>query len=154
MKRSEKYPETNTFHYYNANPKNRITTDCWLRAVCTGLNEPYNEVLKEMVKVHLETGYEMSSNMAIDKYLASKGWIKHKQPRKPDGKKYTGEEFCKMLQQDAKAVGMSFIANTGGHHMVCIKETGGLHGSHKVHDIWNSTDGCIGNYWTKGYYGK
>lgn len=109
MKRSEKYPETNTFHYYNANPKNRITTDCWLRAVCTGLNEPYNEVLKEMVKVHLETGYEMSSNMAIDKYLASKGWIKHKQLRKPDGKKYTGEEFCKMLQQDAKAVGKSFI---------------------------------------------
>lgn len=47
-------------------------------------------------------------------------------------------------------IGMSFIANIGGHHMVCIKETGGLHGSHKVHDTWNSTDGCIGNYWTKG----
>ena len=54
-----------------------------------------------------------------------------------------------MLQQDAKAVGRSFIANIGGHHMVCIKETCGLDGLHKVHDIWNSTDGCIGNYWTR-----
>ena len=145
MKRTEKYPETSTFHYYNANPKNRITGDCWLRAICTGLNEPYNEVLKELVQIHLETGYELGSSIVIDRYLASKGWIKHKQLRKPDGKKYTGEEFCKMLQQDVKAVGRSFIANIGGHHMICIRETSGLH---KVHDIWDSTGGCIGNYWT------
>ena len=100
--RQEKYPETRTFHYYNANPKNRITGDCWLRAVCTGLNEPYNEVLMEMVQVHLETGYEMSCDKAMEKYLASKGWIKHKQPRKADNTKYTGKEFCKLLADKNK----------------------------------------------------
>ena len=136
--RQEKYPETRTFHYYNANPKNRITGDCWLRAVCTGLNEPYNEVLMEMVQVHLETGYEMSCDKAMGKYLASKGWIKHKQPRKADNTKYTGKEFCKLLADKNKR----YICNIGGHHMVAI-----VNG--KVNDIWDSTGGCIGNYWTK-----
>lgn len=30
MTRQEKYPNTDTFTYYNANPKNRITGDCML----------------------------------------------------------------------------------------------------------------------------
>jgi len=34
------------------------------------------------------------------------------------------------------------IANIGGHHIVAIIEG-------RVWDTWNSTDGCIGNYWTK-----
>ena len=87
MRRQDRYPDTSTFHYYNANPKNRLTGDCWLRAICTGLDEDYNKVLMEMVQVHLQTGYEMSCDKAVEKYLESKGWIKHKQPRKPDGTK-------------------------------------------------------------------
>lgn len=139
MRRQDKYPETATFHYYNANPKNRITGDCWLRAVCTGLNEPYNDVLMEAVQVTIATGYEMSDNKALEKYLASKGWVKHSQPRKPDGKKYTGKEFCEKLAKP----GVRYIANIGGHHMVAIVDR-------KVNDIWDSTYKCIGNYWTKG----
>lgn len=81
-----------------------------------------------------------------DKYLQSKGWIKHKQPRKADNTKYTGKEFCRVLNKDIFAVGQSVVANIGGGHMVCIKENGT---TFKVHDIWDSTDGCIGNYWTK-----
>ena len=34
------------------------------------------------------------------------------------------------------------VANIGGNHTVCIKNG-------KVHDTWDSTDGCIGNYWVK-----
>lgn len=146
MKRTEKYPETTTFHYYNANPKNRITGDCTFRAICTALGQTWEETVVEMAMLSCETGYAVNDTKGVEKYMEKKGWIKHKQPRKPDGKKYTGAEFCKMLQQDAKAVGKSFIVNIGGHHIVCIKETFGLH---KVHDIWDSTGGCIGNYWTK-----
>ena len=145
MKRSLKYPETKTFIYFNANPKNRITGDCWLRAICTGLGEDYNEVLKEMVQVHIETGYELSSDKAIDRYLASKGWVKHSQPRKDDNTKYTGSEFCELV--NLYGTGGNVIANIGGHHMVAIKQ---VNGNYKVHDIWNSTRKCIGNYWTKG----
>ena len=96
------------------------------------------EFLWAMVQVHLETGYEMSCDKAMEKYLASKGWIKHKQPRKADNTKYTGKEFCKLLADKNKR----YICNIGGHHMVAI-----VNG--KVNDIWDSTGGCIGNYWTK-----
>ena len=58
-----------------------------------------------------------------------------KQPRKSDNTKYIGKEFCKMFKGTC-------VANIGGHHIVCIKDG-------KVHDIWDSTDGCIGNYWIK-----
>lgn len=134
--RKQKYPDTDTFKYYNANPKGRITTDCVVRAICTALNEPYKYVLMEMIELSIETGYEYTDKKCIDKYLQLKGWVKMKQPRKSNNTKYTGEEFCKIIKETC-------VANIGGHHIVCIK--GG-----KVYDIWDSTDGCIGNYWVKG----
>lgn len=148
--RKEKYPDTKTFIYYNANPKGKITCDCVARAICTALDEPYETVLKEMFETQIETGYEYTDVKCYDKYLVSKGWIKMKQPRKSNNKKYTGDEFCRLLNNDIQAVGKSIIANIGGNHVVCIKETDGLHGTFRVHDIWDSTGGCIGNYWVKG----
>ena len=148
--RQEKYPETKTFIYYNANPKNRITGDCTFRAVCTGLEQSWEQTVMEMAELSCRTGYAINDNKGIERYLKEKGWIKHSQPRKANNTKYTGKEFCKLLNKDALAVGKKIIANIGGHHIVCIKETDGLHGTFKVHDTWDSTDGCIGNYWTKG----
>lgn len=149
MKRQDKYPDTSTFHYYNANPKNRMTDDCVIRAISTALEIPYNQVVMEMAELQCKTGYDISSNKGIENYLSIKGWVKHSQPRKSDNTKYTGKEFCQMLSQDILSVGQSIVANIGGHHIVCIKEYG-VHGFHKVYDTWDSTDGCIGNYWTKG----
>ena len=150
--RREKYPETTTFHFHNANPKNRVTGDCWLRAICEALGEAYNDVLLEMVQVHVETGYEMSCDKAVDKYLGSKGWVKHKQPRKDDNTKYTGKEFCRWLTaNDPTFKTGSVICNIGGHHMVAIKPVEhGMGKRYKVLDIWDCTDRCVGNYWTKG----
>ena len=34
------------------------------------------------------------------------------------------------------------VINIGGHHMACIIDG-------KVWDTWNSTEGCVGNYWIK-----
>lgn len=133
--RRDKYPSTDTFEYYNANPKGRITCDCVARAVSTALNEPYEQVIREMFKVQIETGYEYTDVKAIAKYMESKGWIKNKQPRKADNTKYTGKEFCKVFKGTC-------LANIGGHHTICIKNG-------KVYDTWDSTDGCIGNYWIK-----
>ena len=148
MKREQKYPETSTFHYYNANPKDKITADCVIRALCTAMQEPYYVVYKELFEFSMKCGYMLNEKQCYDKYLQSKGWVKHKQPRKEDNTKYTGKEFCEELDCNTKAVGVNVIARIGGHHIVCIKEDS-LHGLHKVYDIWDSTDGCIGNYWTK-----
>ena len=134
-RREDKYPNTKTFTFYNANPKGKYTCDCVARAVCTALNEPYETVIREMVEMSIKTGYEYTDTKCIDKYLQSKGWTKMKQPRKANNTKYTGKEFHKVFKGIC-------VANIGGHHIVCIK--GG-----KVYDTWDSTDGCIGNYWVK-----
>ena len=88
--------------------------------------------------MQIKTGYEYTDSKCIEKYLASKGWVKHKQPRKADNTKYTGEEFCKKLANKNER----YICNIGGHHIVAIVDK-------KVNDIWDSTYKCIGNYWTK-----
>lgn len=136
MKRTDRYPDTDTFHYHNANPRNRITTDCVYRAISTGLDIPYNTVVMEMAQMQCDTGYDNGDNKLIGKYITSKGWIEHKQPRKENNTKYTGKEFCKAFKYSR------VIANIGGHHITAIV-------NRKIYDIWDSTDGCIGKYWTK-----
>ena len=146
MKRQDKFPETPTFHYYNANPHNRITSDCVFRAIAHAAEIPYNEVVRGLAEIHCLTGYECTDKLTIDKFLTAHGWTMHKQPRKPDNTKYTGKEFCLRLQAFDETLPEScngrYIANIGGNHIVAI-----VNG--KVNDIWNSTGGCIGNYWTK-----
>lgn len=151
MKRQEKYPETKTFHFYNANPKNRITGDCVTRALCTALEIPYNKCVMEQAEIQCKTGYDNATAQGINYYLIEKGWLKASQPRKSDGTKYTGKEFCEWLNKQSYLKGHNIIANIGGHHTVCIKE---VNGKFKVHDHWDSTDGCVGNYWIKEYVGR
>lgn len=144
MTRQQKYPDTATFHYHNANPKNRYTTDCVIRAISTALEIPYNQVVMEMAEFQCKTGYAMSDSTGIDKYLQSKGWVKHPQPRQWDNTKFTGEFWCRELWQHYRTPKyLRIVANIGGGHTVAII-------GYKVWDTWDSTDGCIGNYWTKG----
>lgn len=128
--------DTATFKYYNANPRNKHTTDCVVRAICAALDQSYEQTVRELTELWLKTGYEMGEAKCYGKYLELKGWVKYKQPRKPDNTKFTGKEFVKIFKGVC-------VANLGGNHTVCIKDG-------KVLDIWDSTDGCIGNYWTKG----
>lgn len=138
MTRQEKYPDTSTFHYFNANPKNRVTDDCVIRAISTALNQDYNKTLMELVELSIKTGYMLNCKECYGKYLEQKGWKKCKQPRRANNTKYTGIEFCKQIADKKR----TYIAHIGGNHIVAI-----LNG--KVNDIWNSTDGCVGNFWTK-----
>ena len=144
MKRTDRYPDTSTFHYFNANPKNRITGDCRIRAIAVACEVPYNKVVMDLARIQCETGYDQCTNQGLDILLKEYGWVKQKQPRKKDNTRYTGKEWCKLLQKDPSVVigGARVVANIGGHHMVAIVDG-------KVWDTWNSTDGCIGNYWIK-----
>lgn len=148
MKRQEKYPDTEYFIWHNQNPHNRFTTDCVIRAISTATKIPYNQVVMEMAEMQCKTGFDMSENTLINRYLKSKGWVKNRQPRKDDGTKYTGKEFCAALWRskfdDVIPIGSdrSIIANIGGHHIVAIINW-------QVWDTWDSTGGCIGNFWTR-----
>lgn len=145
MTREQKYPDTRTFHYFNANPKNRKGSDCVVRAVCTALEQSWEDTVREMTEVGLKHGFLLNDDKTIDKYMEYKGWVKCRQPRKADNTKYTGKEWCRRLQamEIPTCQRMSkIVANLGGHHTVAIMDG-------KVYDIWDSTDGCIGNYWIK-----
>lgn len=151
-KRRKKHPNTSTFFYHNANPKNKITTDCVIRALSTGMQKPYNEVVMELAQMQCETGFDDGDTALIDRYLKKNGWVRCKQPKKEDGKKYTGKEFCLKLQhpiysEELTTLPIDFdwhhvIADIGGHHIVAIVDG-------QVHDIWNSTHKCIGIVWVK-----
>ena len=138
MRREEKYQDTDVFHFYNANPKNRITGDCVTRALCTALEIPYNQCVMEQAEYQCKSGYDNATPQAVNGYLKQYGWVKMSQPRKCDNTKYTGKEFCQYLKRTKGP--RRVIANIGGHHMVAIID-------YKVNDHWDSTKGCIGNYW-------
>jgi hypothetical protein len=89
-----------------------------------------------LVNMSKKSGYSILSKECVKKLLDEKGIPMQKQPRKMDNTKYTGVEFCKKIAQKDKR----YIAHIGGGHMVAIVDK-------KVQDIWNSTGGCIGNYW-------
>ena len=136
MRREDKYKDTDTFHYHNENPKNRITGDCTFRAIAKATGKPWTEVVMEMAEMSVRTGYAINDTKGIEKYMEQIGWVKHRQPRKPNGKKYTGKEFCREFRPHRA------VAHIGGGHDVAIIDG-------KVWDIWDSTGGCIGNYWTE-----
>ena len=133
----EKYPDTKTFRWYNANPKHKHTGDCILRAISVAAEIPWEEAAKLMYEVGVDTGLWLT-NEATTEALKRLGWAKMKQPRKKNGKKYTGVEFCQKIAEPGKR----YVAHIGGHHEVAIVDK-------KVWDIWDSTGGCIGNYWVK-----
>lgn len=151
-KRMQKYPDTDTFHFHNANPKGKITPDCSIRAISTVLRQSWEQTLREMTELSIKTGYFINENKCIDKYMQSKGFTLCKQPRKDDNTKYTGKEFCRTLMhpiysEDLKLTNKAFeinriLANIGGHHIVAIM-------SGQVWDTWNSTSGTIGKVWVK-----
>lgn len=147
MKLEERYPDTETFHLHNANPWNLITCDCVARALSTALELEYNVVVKDLVELQLELGYDTHDCRLYNTYLELKGWVRHKQPRKSNNKKYTGSEFCKEIMRYDSSIDTGsdmhhVIAHIGGNHIVAII-------SGVVYDTWDSTGKCIGNYWTK-----
>ena len=151
-KRQMRYPDTETFHFYNANPKGKMTSDCVVRAISAVLKQPYDVTLRELTEMTIETGYMWNENKGIDKYMKSKGWIKCKSPRNDDGTKYTGNEFCRTLMHPIYSEELNLcdkpfeinnvLANIGGLHTVAIM-------SGQIWDTWNSGHKCIGIVWVK-----
>lgn len=149
-KRRLKYPDTTTFHYYNANPKNKITTDCVIRGLAAGLNIPYEQVVRELGELQIQTGLDGRDTPGIDRYLRSKGWVKAPQQKKADGTLYTASEFCLKLMHPIYSDELNLpacsitrmVANVGGHHTVAIVEG-------QVNDTWDSSYGKLHSLWVK-----
>lgn len=137
MKRTEKYPDHEHFTFYNANPHNRITTDCVIRALSTALEIPYNQVVMDMAELQCKTGFDPSTPKTYTRYLEKHGWMKCPQLKHIDGTKLTVREFV-----DSHPTG-TYLLNMSKHLSVCKNG--------KILDIWDcyKHGRCVGNYYVK-----
>lgn len=134
--------DTAYFRYYNANPKDRRTADCVVRAIAVSSGKSWDKVLDGLVEVAHKYKIMVNDIPCFDRYLQSLGYTKMKQPRKPDNTKYTGEEFCRDYLGKFILGEYDVVANIGGHHTIAIVDR-------QVVDIWNSSYKTIGNYWIR-----
>lgn len=130
--------DTSYFHFYDANPKNKRTGDCVVRAISLATNQSWDEVLTGLFHLSLKYKQMLDCPELYDKYLKSLGYIKQPMIRKFDGTKYTGEEFCQLNTNNDYPI----IIHIGSHHLSCIYDG-------RIWDTWNCSKYCVGNFWVK-----
>lgn len=128
------------FYKLNVNPKGRKTGDCSTRALVGTLGIPYETALLEQVEEALKCYYDVTSKQIIERVLNRHGYVKIKQPRKENGKKYMVCELDELLTSKQLAEGV--LVTIANHH-TCI--TAGM-----VQDIWDCRYKTVGNYYVKG----
>lgn len=134
------------FQYVNNNPKGKDTSDCVIRAFVTALALDAKIIMYELTECYMTTGYFINEPRCYNKYLKRKGYVKCKQLRKPDRKKYTAEEFCVYL--DNSTIQGPVVAHVGiGHISVFVNNGTPTSKNYQLNDTWDCTDKCVGNYW-------
>lgn len=125
------------FKKFNANPKEwKGEGDCVIRALCTGMNQTWEETYLDLTKLGLKKCRMPNSKRTYEAYLEQKGWIKHKMPRHDDGSRYTVRE---LIDESPNMKAIISVAN----HLTYV-DTGTLL------DTWDCSRKSVGNYWTKG----
>lgn len=135
MRRQDKYPDTEYFHYENVNPKNRFTGDCVYRAIAKAMGWTWTKTVKALTDQALETGYCPNSVENYSRFLQAYGFEKHPQPRHDDRTKYTLREFINEHKTG------TYVVNMPGHTTVVVDG--------KNIDIWDCSRSRskIGNFW-------
>lgn len=123
------------FKEHNANPKNKHTCDCVIRALTMATGETYENVYKELFNISLKTGYMLNEKRVEDKYLEAHNFVKMKQPKKNDGTKYKINEIRLLTSA-------SVVVIRCAHHLTCVKD--GV-----LIDTWNCGHKTINNYYIK-----
>ena len=133
----------------NNNPKNKKTTDCVIRALTMATGLTHETVINELVDIYMTKGYFINDKKCYERWLEMRKYIKHKQPRRrDDNTKYTGADFCEYLNNSD--ITGTVIAHIGGHHITTFVNVGtDKNKDYKIHDIWDCTNKCVGNYWTE-----
>lgn len=120
----------------NVNPKGKRTGDCVVRALSVALNKDYYLVYKELYELSIEMGYILNEKWVEERYLKLNGFVKHKQPKKPNGKKYRIGEIDMLCREKV-------IVISCPHHLTVVVD--GV-----LIDSWDCRYRCISNYFTIG----
>jgi len=128
------------FKKVNVNPKGRKTGDCSTRALVGTLNIEYEEALELQCEVAKKTCYGITDKEVMEGVLEKFGYVKMKQPRKANGKKYLVRELDELLTKRQLQEGV-FV--TIANHHTCIKD--GV-----IQDLWDCGKKTVGNYYVRG----
>lgn len=129
--------DTESFRYFNNNPKGLHQSDCIVRAISNVLLQDYCYVCRELANLQCDTG--LADVALIDKYMQLNDHIKMLKPHHSDGRSYKGSEFVKSTYTCGHR---RILANIGRGHITSIVDG-------KIEDTWDCSNNIIGNYWIK-----
>jgi hypothetical protein len=129
-------PETKTYTFATTSKyTNSRSSDCVIRSISLALGKSWEEVFDSLCEIARKM-YRVPNEKAVyEKYLELQGWKKMPMPRRADNKRIPAKDFCAIIDEVV-------CVKVGSHHLSCIK-------NHKIHDIWDCGDFCVGNYWVK-----
>ena len=143
--------DTRYFHYVNANPAGKRTGDCIMRTAVVAAGITWDEAVDALCAIAHDKKIAPQDPAAEQELLKRLGFAKMKQPKKLNGKKLTGREFCAWLDSQvgagALAPGARVAANIGAHHVVAVMRD--TTGHFRVNDTWDCTTRCVGSWWVK-----
>jgi hypothetical protein len=122
-----------TFKKTNLNPKGKKANDCVVRAIAYATGTSWQSVYQRLAGLGLEMLDMPNSKKVYERYLEKIGWIKHKMPKKLDGKRYTVKEFSNRVP---------FAIVSVAKHLTVID-------GQNLIDTWDCSYKSVGNYWTK-----
>lgn len=135
--KNKKREDTKYVHFYNANPEEKRTGDCVIRAISVATEKTWDSILDALVEVaHREKSVPNNEDCYI-KYLEENGFVRCKQPRKEDNTRYRGWEFLEKIKKSD-----IIVAHMGTRHLSAIKNK-------KFWDTWDCSNDCVGIYWIK-----
>lgn len=118
---------------YNANPKGKITGDCVIRAICTAVYEPWENVYSSLCELGKKKGKMPNDPAVYSQYLRNKGFEQMKTLTHPSGRKLTLRELADETRD-------YIVLAHCRSHLTCI-----IYGV--IIDTWNCGYKTSGKYW-------
>jgi len=129
-----KYNDGGRSKYYPTSKKSNNTTDCVIRSIAIALEKDYQDVMRSLYELSIETGYMYNHDKCYEKYLEKNGWKKQKTIKDFNGKKYR-------LTDLPNPFNITMIIHTV-NHLTVIKDG-------DVNDTWDCRDWCANSYFIK-----
>ena len=119
---------------FNKNPRH-AAGDCVVRALSLASGKTWSEVYEDLCHLGKDMYYMPDDKEVYEVWLANNGFIKYKQPRKQDNRKYKVFELVDIL-----CIKNAVISLSG--HMTVVEDG-------TLYDTWDCSYLIVGNYWIK-----
>jgi len=136
MAKCKKLKDSQTFHWFNPNPKGNAAGDCVVRAISAFLHWDWEKTYRELAEHGIKTGYIINDRENFTLFLFEKGFLKQRMPKREDGTKYTVTEFCKELAKP----GHIYVCSLANHLTFIGPDC-------SIWDTWDCGEKSVGNFW-------